>query len=287
MAKVRIPDKEVSGRRTQITAISLTLALLFVFLGAHDTSARAFDPLSKSAQARPDLPKPAVAFPVYESRLHYAGQVWLAITTWGLLGTEGNNRVNPKDLEVLGISYSPSFEFPAGTRNDYLYGGGIWVGGIVGADTLVSIPITGVSAPVDEWNAFDTVSESSTLRSSPYFSLKAKGEQEYFVRICDTLVQNSVDELDGRRHIPLNLEISQTSFAWSDQFSRQFVIIQYWLRNFGTRPIDKMTFGIYMDADVLNDNGNAPNPAQDDVSGFLTSAPNLALPDLKDPINVA
>ena len=276
----------IAGGRFMIAGI-ISLAVLMPFLMSSVARARALDTGLKPLHHRPDLPKPAVAFPVYESRLHYAGQVWLAITTWGLLGTEGANRINPKDLEVLGIDYSPSFEFPAGTRNDYLYGGGLWVGGIVGPDTLVSIPMNGVSAPIDEWTAYDTVTESSSLRGSPFFSRNAKAEQEYFIRLYDTLVLNSIDELDGRRHVPLNLEVSQTSYAWSDQFSRQFVLIQYWIRNIGGRPIDKMTFGIYMDADVLNISGSSPNPAQDDVSGFLATAPNLALPNIIDPMNVA
>ena len=287
MNKGRVPRASKSRIQKVLACGFLYLLLQTTSLGVHETLARPLGHGAEPFQAQDGLPKPAIAFPVYESRLHYAGQVWLAVTTWGLLGTEGANRVHQKDLEVLGIDYSPSFEYPAGTRSDYLYGGGLWVGGIVGPDTLVSIPMSGVSAPVDEWNSFDTISESSSLRNSPYFSRDAKAEQEYFVRVYDTLVLNSVDELDGRRHQPLNVEVSQTSYAWSDQFSRQFVIIQYWIRNIGTRPIDKMTFGIYIDADVLNNNGSASNPAQDDVSGFLTSGPNLALPAVKDPANVA
>jgi hypothetical protein len=230
---------------------------------------------------------PAAVFPVYESRLHYVGQVWLAITTWGLMGTENTNRVSRKDREALGIDYSPSFEFPAGTRSDYLYGGGLWVGGIVGTDTLVSIPMNGVSASVDEWNGYDTTVETSSLRGSQYYSPRARAEQEYYIRYADTLVLNSIDELDGRHHRPLHVAVSQRSYAWSDQFSRQFVIIEYWIQNIGTRPINKMAFGIYMDADVLNDNQSAGSPFLDDVSGFLDKAPNFAVPDERDPVNVA
>ena len=137
-----------SNRKAGITNNSIlrgvtALALLLLMILPGSTFAKALGIGSKPEFVHP-RPKSAVAFPVYESRLHYAGQVWLAITTWGLLGTEGANRVNAKDREVLSIDYSPSFEFPAGTRNDYLYGGGLWVGGIVGPDTLVSFPLCGV-----------------------------------------------------------------------------------------------------------------------------------------------
>jgi hypothetical protein len=231
--------------------------------------------------------RPAVAFPVYETRLHYVGQSWLAVTTWGLLGTEGGNRVAEKDRLVLGISYSPSFEFPAGTRSDYLYGGSLYVGGIIGTDTLVSIAMNGESASRDEWNAYDTISESSTLRSSQYYDPSAKAEQQFHVKLYDTLVLNSIDEGDGRRHLPLHLEVSQTTYAWSDQFSRQFVILEYWIRNIGSRAVSKMAMGIYVDADVINRNQNVPDPFNDDISGFITEAPNLANSTFKDPMNMS
>ena len=126
-------------------------------------------PVDRRFHAPDRFERPAagqVAFPVYQTRLHSVGQVWFAISNYGLIGTENSNRVAHRDRDLLSISYSPSFEYPAGTRNDYLYAGGLWIGGIVGNDTLVSISINGVSSPVNEWASYDSIREASSQRGT-------------------------------------------------------------------------------------------------------------------------
>ncbi len=217
------------------------------------------------------LPKFTANQPVFETRLHYVGQVWFAITNYGLFGTENDDRVNPKDLQALKINYSPSFEFPAGTRNEYIYAGGIWFGGIIGTDTLVSLPINGQSnSRVGELAGFDTIMESSTLRGSRYYDPGARAEQQYYTVYSDTMIIGSTDELEGRQHKPLHIEVHQTSYAWSDRYSRQFVIVECWIKNIGVRPIERMACGVFVDADVLNKTSGDPQGGTiDDISGFL------------------
>lgn len=232
--------------------------------------------------------KSAATFPVYETRLHYVGKVWFAITNYGLLGTENGNRVPAKDRDVLRINYSPSYEFPGGTRNDYLYAGGLWVGGIVGTDTLVSLPIDGQSIPVSEFTSYDTIAEVSNIRGTVYYNPAADAEQQFFARFSDTVIFSGTDEVDGRRHRPLNIQVSQRSYAWSDNFARQFVIVEDWIKNIGSRPIDKLVCGVFMDADVLNDNSSGIQVGYlDDVSGYVDNAPDLILPQYRDPMNIA
>lgn len=266
----------------------LLLILVVQWVAPASVEAR---PRESSLWESPVSPRPlgktAADQPVYETRLHYVGQVWFAITTYGLIGTEGSNRVVQKDQDVLGISYSPSFEFPAGTRNEYLYAGGLWVGGIVGTDTLVDIPINGISASQDEWNGYDTISETSSQRTSQYYDPNAVAEQEFTATFYDTLILNSTDEVEGRAHKPIHLEVRQRSYAWSDRFSRQFVIMEYWIKNIGSRPVSKMTFGMFMDADVWNDNTQSGTEGSgDDISGWLGSAPSLADPNVRDSMNI-
>jgi len=252
-------------------------------------SARALTESRKMHIRRSMDTRAAAAFPVYETRIHSAGQVWAAVTNFGLIGTEDVARALDKDLLPLRIPYTPSFEWPAGTRNDYLYAGGLWIGGIVGSDTLVSITIDGesFSGPA-EYAGVDTVHESSSLRASPYFSNRAYADQEYWALVTDTVLGGTLDELDSRPHIPLPIEISQTSYAWSDRFSRQFIIVECWIRNIGSRPISKLAAAIYIDADVWNkDTEDGLTAARDDISGFLTGAPGLALPSTRDSLNIA
>lgn len=264
------------------------LAILALFI-TPTLHARVLDPEDAGLPRVHRLAKTAEAFPVYETRLHYVGQVWVALSNWGLIGVEWSNRVSPKDREALQINYSPSFEFPGGTRNDYLYSGGLWIGGIVGPDTLVSLPVDGASrSSAGEFASYDTVTESSSLRGTDYYDPGAFAEQQYFVRYSDTLITGVADELDGRLHRPLNIEVSQTSYAWSDNFTRQFVIVENWIRNIGTRPIDKMVCGVFIDADVYNKRSSSVSSGWiDDVSGFIADAPGLLAPDFRDELNIA
>src|SRR3990172_6551760 len=72
----------------------------------------------------------AAATPVYDRKLHVAGNLRLGISNYGMIpGKE------PYDQRRLDDNYppitgcSPNFEFPAGTCSQYLYNGGLWVGG--------------------------------------------------------------------------------------------------------------------------------------------------------------
>ncbi|MBD3297461.1 MAG: hypothetical protein GF341_02315, partial [candidate division Zixibacteria bacterium] len=235
------------------------------------------------------MSKPAVAFPVYEYRLHSVGQVWFTPTNFGLLGIgNASNPVEPEDLNALSINYSPSCQFPAGTRNEYLYVGGLYVGGIVGADTLVTISVKGDSEAIDEWHSYDTVSESSSSRTSPYYDPKARALQQFSAVLSDTFIGDFTDEIDQRLHRPLNIEVRQRSYAWSDRFSRQFVILEYLIKNIGERPISKMAMGLYMDADVYNQETNdGQSGSEDDFSGFLLDGPSQAVLDRNDFLNIA
>lgn len=262
-----------------------SMSALVLLATATDLQARTQDGFKAPTR---NLVRPAQANAlVYETRLHYAGQVWLAVSGFGIIGTAQANNINKRDLAELHIDYSPSLEFPAGTRNDYLFHGGVWIGGIIGTDTLMSIPIDGASAPQDELSSYDTLSESSNDRSSLYFETSAKAEQEYYSVFADTVILNSVDEIDQRPHRPLHVEVAQRSYAWSDLFSRQFVIIEDWVRNIGSRPISNMTFGLFEDADIFNENTVTDQGALDDISGFLSGAPNLTLPQFRDSLNIA
>ena len=272
--------------RSVAAILILTFSLCFQFAVAPPSEARPAQSFDSAVAMVPAWDR-ETADPVYESRLHYVNRVWCALTNWGLLGTEGENRVAAKDRYPLGIDYSPSFEYPAGTRTDYLYGGSVWIGGIIGTDTLVSLAMNGESAPRDEWNAYDTVAESSSEPASQYYHPDARADQQYFVRVYDTLVLHSTDELDIRPHLPLNLEVSQTSYAWADQALRDFVIVEYWIRNIGILPIDKMVFGAFIDADVFSKNQSPPDPFSDDVSGFVEAIANPLNPSIDEPINVA
>ncbi|MBI5868400.1 MAG: T9SS type A sorting domain-containing protein [candidate division Zixibacteria bacterium] len=240
---------------------------------------------------------------VSETRFHYAGGFWIAISNTGRFGDYYSQMPvrDHKDLNVMGIQYWPSFEFPAGTKNEYLASAGLWFGGIVGTDTLVSMTIGAWGAGADEMVSFDTITEVSASPGSPYYAegfktapppcttlgvRNAYADQQYFARYTDTVVGESRDQMDNRPHKPLGLVVSQTSYVWADRSARDFVIVQLWVRNVSTKPISKFAFGILMDADVLNTE-SAGSWGMDDISGLIDKWPNVRCTEFKDPMWVA
>ncbi|MFH2055781.1 MAG: hypothetical protein ABIJ61_07480, partial [bacterium] len=86
----------------------------------------------------------ASGIPNTQNCSHRVGNVWFTITNWGFFGANFADQwdaltedfclgpgINPGEL-------APSFEFPAGSGINYLYAGSLWLGAIVGDDTLVS-----------------------------------------------------------------------------------------------------------------------------------------------------
>lgn len=262
--------------------IALAVATLIALAGfVHPAEAR------KRDEARPAYPyrggfQGVSTLPTYVTRLHYAGQIWMAISNYGLLGTEGDlSLVHEKDRDALRINYSPSLEFPAGSRNEYLEAGGLWVGGVLGRDTLVSINLSGqTNVLFGELNSFDSTVESSSIKGSQFYDPNAKAEQQFYARYSDTMITGAIDEIEGRQHRPLNIEVSQRSYAWSSRVARQFVIVECWIRNIGDRPISGLAMGVFIDADVFNEvDGDVDFGPLDDLTGFYEWTPSVTDPE--------
>ena len=58
------------------------------------------------------------------------GELHVHITNWGLIGSKYSNAFTYSD--------APSAQWPAGTDNEYLWGAGLWVGGVLLGERLVS-----------------------------------------------------------------------------------------------------------------------------------------------------
>ena len=99
------------------------------------------------------------ADPINDERIHYAGEVWMTFANRGSFGTAhgGSGRCDI-DRQRLRITWCPSFEFPGGSRIDYLFDGGFWFGGIKGPDTLISAAYS-QSGGNFEFNSFARIAE--------------------------------------------------------------------------------------------------------------------------------
>jgi hypothetical protein len=77
--------------------------------------------------------------------------------------------------------------------------------------------------------------------------------------------------VDGRPHIPLGLEITQASSAWSYPHAEDFILFDYGIKNIGPESLHEVYLGFYIDADVYHISEELEG-AQDDITGFVSSA---------------
>lgn len=175
-----------------------------------------------------------------------------------------------------------SAEFPVGSNHQYLWGGALWIGAVIGDDTLVT---TGA----DGWlfgNEFvppeapgGVMYQRSTTDPNP--PPQAVSEQDIVAVYSDTIVpgvnNTAPDYLDGRPHQPLHLTVTQQSYSWSLPGIRDIVFINYTITNIGDDDLTEMYIGEYVDCDVGSFNG--VTIAQDDLAGYLDQS-GVTLPCL-------
>ena len=220
--------------------------------------------------------------PVYCNGLHNIGNLVFGITNYGTFG-------RPPFLDCFTSKKILMAEFPKGSNTVHLYRAGLWVGAISGRDTLVS---TATEANIDarEFNPDippfgDMIYRSTADPELPGYD-EAVSEQDFIAVYTDTFTTGvpdlAGDPIDFRRHKPLGVEITQSSYAWSFSYTEDFVLVNYTVKNIGDETLKQLYVGLYMDADVHDGSttlqGNNPVPdlpikeptqGLDDLTGFI------------------
>jgi len=236
----------------------------------------------------------AAADPLDELRVHNVGNMWLSITNYGQFGAETGRDI----IDVCTREFAPSCQFPAGSGVEYLFIGAIWIGAVVNdTDTLVSVGADGWQSVQSEMHAPDNIPLTSrTIRPGGYqdgtcfspFSDLAVSELDYIGVYYDTVTNPSFvpsDPIDGP-HKPLFLEITQKSYSWSYDYAKDFVLLDYFIRNVGAAKLSNLYMGIYIDADVYNPDIEGGG-FTDDVCGFKLAVSSALGPPYEDTINIA
>lgn len=204
-----------------------------------------------------------VDLPCTQVRVHRVGSLWHTVTNYGILGTFNNPNVRDPESGLP----APSCEFPGGSGTEYLFMGALWVGGVVGADTLVS---TGH----DGWLGVSELFPDPCPQGQMQRILSGSpADREYVALFTDTVTLSSLvdpDQFSGRPHKPLNIQITQRTRSWATPPFDRFIIYENWIKNIGAGPISSAFAAIYWDGDVwprrLLSQG-----FKDDVTGFIDS----------------
>ncbi|NIA09962.1 MAG: hypothetical protein GWP10_09585, partial [Nitrospiraceae bacterium] len=139
-------------------------------------------------------------------KLHNVGKVRQVITNTG-----GMNAKFDILFDYPGLI---NCEFPPNSYEEHLTEGGIWIGTVVGKDTLVSVA-QGEASPREffpsdaPWDTIWVVNKGNTVNIPYWPGYVGVSDQDFVCRYSDY----SPASLKVSGHIPLYLDVIQTSYA--------------------------------------------------------------------------
>ena len=218
---------------------------------------------------------------------HDVGNMRLCVQNSGVFGGSY--------YEVLYDCFTGKFipymcEFPKGSSIEYLYTGALWVGAVVGTDTLVSTATKSFRSDYFEYREFfpdpapaGNMVYRSTAASEPAYREGAVSEQDFVAVYTDTLLRISTDLIDRRSHEPLYLKVTQRSYAWSYGHAEDFVLFDIEVENIGENTLKDVYIGLW----VFAMPGYALGSRYGDLCGLLRTAPSFQGCDFVDILNIA
>ncbi len=219
--------------------------------------------------------------------VHNVGRMALTMSNFGVFGLSGGGN----DLDPLTGEPAPSLAYPKGFEANYLYEASLWVGAIVGHDTLVSTSSEDGWMAVREFFPLPYPEGDISFRTinDRYDSLydSAVSQQDFVAIYTDTIDDidlTGYDYFTGRGHRPLNIQVTQKSYAWGYDYAEDFIIVDMQIANIDLKPLENIYIGLYVDNDCGRTN-NANYP-YDDVCGFKKTLRSRYIAGLIDTIDV-
>ena len=238
--------------------------------------------------ARTPVATATAGLPVVEYAAHDRGNMQLAIANNGTFGTYGEAVIDPfNGLQI------PSCVYPRNSDLVYLWVGAIWIGAVVGRDTLVSVGTDDFYGTEEFWpevKPFGDIRVQSMDPNNPRFSPGARSEQDVIVEYTDTVTNPALvarDNTDARGHIPLQIKVTQRTMAWSYSYADDFILFDYAIQNIGLKRLRRAYMGIWVDGDVWHVSRNSPEGWNDDITGFLRTFPAPEGCGRIDTVNIA
>ena len=232
--------------------------------------------------------------PVLEYTAHNRGNMQLAIGNNGTFGTGGRNIPDPFTGDQI-----TSCVYPKNSDIVYLWVGALWIGAVVGRDTLVSCATEDWYTTQEFWPTQEFTDQSDTRagfqyqsidEGSPFYSPDARSEQDIICEYDDSRTDPNlvaIDPTDNRPHKPLGIKIHQRSMAWSYAYADDFVLFDYQIENVGNEILKEVYMGVFVDGDVWHVSRNGPDGWNDDIVGFYRVHPSEDACGFVDTVNIA
>ena len=217
------------------------LLLIYISLSSRDIFDYSHQKNSIATEFTPPL-EDEIPFPLFNG-VNQTGKISASFDCYGRFGL----RSTP---DYVGWPVA-SFEIPSGSNNEYLWMGGMMVGGIVGNDTLVSYSLTDMYAS----SYFNPPNQEPSVTSFNYpadFSLRAEfsDSNTNFIR-------------------PLGVSISNRSHAFYDTPFSKAIFYDMVITNIGDNKIEKGFIGFFFDVDIFHEGGANNIGYDDDLAGSL------------------
>ncbi|MFN0203608.1 MAG: hypothetical protein ACKVTZ_18930 [Bacteroidia bacterium] len=196
---------------------------------------------------------------VYDEKVTAAANVCTTISNLGIIGNAFNG-----SYDVLGY---PSAEYPCGSGIEHIFEGGLWIGGVIDGQTLVTTGavddasgyITGKAG--FEFTSKKGLNEASSLVTSAVYNPSATSHQDLTSSFTDTsafVISSSGGQIPIQNHIPLGLKVDFAAYNWNYSFANFFVILNYRITNVSSKPIDSVFVGYWVDGVIRNVNITPP-----------------------------
>ena len=179
---------------------------------------------------------------------HNVGNMVLSISNFGLWGDSIWDVVDYFTGERIEIGS----EFPRESFLYSLYNATFWIGGILNGDTLVSVGTVCFTYHSYELSPDPEPFGAMEIRSNANPDMPgyddAVSEQDVIAVYTDTIIvdMTAVDFLRSTPHKPLNVEITQKSYAWSHSLAENFVLFDMTVKNIGENVIRDAYFGVWV-----------------------------------------
>lgn len=220
--------------------------------------------------------------------VHNIGRMHMTVSNYGIIGLPGMSSA----FDPLTGDPAPSWTYPPGYELNYLYEATLWVGTVIGRDTLVSTP-NGLwyNESVREFWPLPCPDgrikyRSSTDRCSPEFDSSVSNQD--FIAVYTDTIQNAdltgYDNITGRLHIPIRVEVTQKSYAWAYSYAEDFVIMDFEIGNIELRDLEDVYIGLYVDNDCGKT--NSYYYPYDDICGYQKALPSQYIWGLIDTLDL-
>ena len=159
-------------------------------------------------------------------------------------------------------SDEPTFEFPVYSGNYYLGFASLWIGGILGEDTLVTTarsedmePYYEFYFPIDRKEFYPSSATNNFNAIKPIISELYSG---YYTHYVDTF---TLADLEGiiedndllSTHKPLNISVKQKTYNYNISPFKNILLLDYIVTNIGIDTIKQTYSGLYVNGDVYKE----------------------------------